>query len=86
MTFEEEIRLSKPNRALAYSLREGNPMGMSGHLGVVLLASNETGGTTVRWQFYFNHPDVDIMVTQTAGALQQGLSGLIEIFGGAEVG
>jgi len=85
MALEEEIRVWEPNRALAYGLREGNPMGMSGHLGVVLLAPNETGGTTVRWQFYFNHPDADMMATQAAGALQQGLSGLIEIFGGAEV-
>ena len=84
MALEEEIRVWKPNCAQAYGLREGNPMGMSGHLAVVLLAPNETGGTTVRFQHYFNHPDVDMMATQVAGALQQGISGLIEVFGGTE--
>jgi hypothetical protein len=59
-------------------------MDMNGHLAVVLLAANEAGGTTVCWQFYFDHPDVDGMVAQTEGALQQGLSGLIEIFGRAQ--
>ena len=84
MTWQEEILLWNPDLALAYGMPDGNPMGMSGHLGLVLLAANETGGTTLCWQFYFNHPDVDAMVSQTEGALQQGLSGLIEIFGGAE--
>ena len=140
MTLEEEIQIWKPNRALAYALREGNPMGMSGHLaargkspaafdqrcippgyvvhrsntarilpllalprgriaglgatqdfhhgllGVVLLAPDETGGTTVRWQQYFNHPDADMMATQVADAIQLGISGLLEIFGGAKAG
>ena len=80
----EDIRLSEANRALAYSVQDGNPMGMTGHLGVALLAANETGGTTVRWQAYFDHPDVDMMTAQVQGGLQQGISGLIEIFGGAE--
>lgn len=84
MALKEEIRLWEPNRALAYALSEDNPMGITGHLGVVLMAPNKTGGTTVRWQFYFNHPDVDMMTTQTQGALQQGISGLIEVFGGTE--
>ena len=86
MALEEEIRVWKPNRALAYGVREGNPMGMSGHLGVMLLAPNETGGTTVRFKQNFNHSDVDMMATQVAGGLQQGISGLLEIFGGAEAG
>ncbi len=80
----EEIRLSEPNRALAYAVRDGNPMGMTGHLGVAQLAPNQTGGTTVRWQAYFDHPDVDMMTKQVQGGLQKGNSGLIEIFGGAE--
>ena len=86
MTWQEEILLWNPDLALAYGMPDGNPMGMSGHLGLVLLAANETGGTTLCWQFYFNHPDVDAMVAQTQGALQQGLSGLIEIFGGTQTG
>jgi len=86
MTWQEEILLWNPDLALAYGLPDGNPMGMSGHLGLVLLAANETGGTTLCWQFYFNHPDVDAMVAQTEGALQQGLSGLIKIFGGTQTG
>jgi hypothetical protein len=61
-------------------------MDMSGHLAVVLLAANETGGTTLCWQFYFDHPDLDAMVAQTEGALQQGISGLIEIYGGEQAG
>jgi carbon monoxide dehydrogenase subunit G len=80
----EEIRLWEPNRALAYAVRDGNPMGMTGHLGVATLAPNETGGTTVRWQAYFDHPDVDMMTAQVQGGYQQGISGLIEIFGGTE--
>ena len=84
MAFEEEMRLWEPNRALVYSLHEGNPVGMTGHLAVALLAPNKTGGTTVRWQFHFNHPDADTMATQSAAALQQAVSGLIEVFGGAE--
>ena len=84
MALNEEIRIWEPNRALAYALSEDNPMGITGHLGVVLMAPNKTGGTTVRWQFYFNQSDVDMMTTQTQGALQQGISGLIEAFGGTE--
>jgi len=45
MTWQEEVLLWNPDHALAYGLPDGNPMGMSGHLGVVLLAANETGGT-----------------------------------------
>jgi uncharacterized protein YndB with AHSA1/START domain len=86
MAIEEEIRLFEPNRVLAYGLRDGNPMGMSGHLGVMLLASNDTGGTTVRFQQYFNHPDVDMMATQVNGGLDQGINGLVKIFGGEAQG
>jgi carbon monoxide dehydrogenase subunit G len=86
MTWQEEVLLWNPDRAKAYGLPDGNPMGMNGHLAVVRLAANETGGTSVSWQFYFNHPDVDVMVAQTEGALQQGLCGLVEIFGEAPAG
>lgn len=59
-------------------------MGMTGHLGVATLAPNKTGTTTVRWQAYFDHPDVEMMTTQVQGGVQQGISGLIEVFGGTE--
>jgi carbon monoxide dehydrogenase subunit G len=84
MTLEEEIKFWKPSRAMAYGLSDSNTVGMKGHLGVVLLASNRTGGTDVRWKFYFDHPEVEMMTTQARGALEQGMAGLVEIFGGTQ--
>jgi carbon monoxide dehydrogenase subunit G len=83
-TLFEDVRLWEPNRALAYSLRDGNPTGLTGHLGLVVMAPNKTGGTTVRWQFYFDHADVETVAPQLQSALQQGVSGLIEVFGGRD--
>jgi hypothetical protein len=48
------------------------------------MAPNKTGGTTVRWQFYFDHADVETVAPQLQSALQQGVSGLIEVFGGRD--
>jgi carbon monoxide dehydrogenase subunit G len=81
----EDIRLWETNLALAYSVLDGNPMGMTGHLGVAQLTPTGSGGTTLRWQAYFDHPDVDMMTGQVQGGFQAGNIGLVEIFGGSVI-
>jgi carbon monoxide dehydrogenase subunit G len=81
--FHEEIRLSKPNEALGYSVLDGNAMGFSDHFAVVLLAAGGDGGTTVQWKLWFNHPEPGKMAAQVNQMLDMVAKGLAEKFAGA---
>lgn len=71
---EDIVRFDPPD-TLAYAIRDGNFMGVSGHLALVTIES-EDGGSLVTWRQFFEHPDPDAFNAQGGAMLEGALDNL----------
>ncbi|MEM6431187.1 MAG: SRPBCC family protein [Deinococcota bacterium] len=64
----EDIVLFDAPTMLAYSVRDGNFMGMSEHFALITMQASKQG-CVLSWYQFFNHPDVAAFVAQSAALL-----------------
>lgn len=75
----EDIVLFEPPAKLAYAVRDGNFMGMSGHLALITVEPEE-GGSLVTWRQFFEHPDAEAFNEQGGAMLEAALNNVSSHF------
>ena len=78
----EDIVHLKPGRALAYAIRDDNNMGLTNHVGVMVVTKGHHGEARFTWSQYFNHPMPDQAVQGFGQIMDMVLNGLVERHGG----
>ncbi|MEM1184444.1 MAG: SRPBCC family protein [Planctomycetota bacterium] len=86
MIVEEITSYTRPRGgeggAYGYSIESGNPFGVEGHLGAIVVNPADGGGTVLQYHQYFDHPDLEGITPVIEAGTEEIVGGIVAQFGG----